>query len=36
MLIQKDNLDMLVRHKVYTESELRSRYDHRCGAALGL
>ncbi len=27
MLIQKDNLDMLVRHKVYTESELRSRYE---------
>ena len=27
MLIQKDNMDMLVRHKVYTESELRSRYE---------
>ena len=27
MLIQKDNLDMLVRHRVYTESELRSRYE---------
>ena len=27
MLIQKNNLEMLTRHKVYTESELRSRYE---------
>jgi glutamine synthetase len=27
MLIQKDNMDMLIAHKVYTESEIRSRYE---------
>ena len=27
MLIQKDNKDMLIAHKVYTESEIRSRYE---------
>ena len=27
MLIRKDNMSMLVRHKVFTESELRSRYE---------
>ena len=27
MLLQKQNMDMLVAHKVYTESELRSRYE---------
>ena len=27
MLIQKDNMDMLMAHKVYTESEIRSRYE---------
>ena len=27
MLVQKDNMAMLVRHKVFTESELRSRYE---------
>ena len=27
MLIQKDNIDMLIAHKVYTESEIRSRYE---------
>ena len=27
MLLHKENIDMLVAHKVYTESELRSRYE---------
>lgn len=27
MLIQKDNMDMLMAHKVYTESEIRSRHE---------
>ena len=27
MLIQRDNMDMLMAHKVYTESEIRSRYE---------
>ena len=27
MLIQKDNMEMLIAHKVYTETELRSRYE---------
>lgn len=27
MLIQKDNMDMLIAHKIYTESELHSRYE---------
>ena len=27
MLIQKDNMEMLIAHKVYTESEIRSRYE---------
>ena len=27
MLLQKQNMDMLVAHKVYTESELHSRYE---------
>ena len=27
MLIQKGNMDMLIAHKVYTESEIRSRYE---------
>ena len=27
MLLQKQNMDMLVAHKVFTESELRSRYE---------
>lgn len=27
MLIQKDNMDMLIAHNIYTESEIKSRYE---------